>query len=571
MSEESRSFSQAPSESIDSEESKVSTSYSRKRSFITPEKDFHYKKEVPESKLSRKGVNIFVRFRPDNAQEEQSGRECIIYHPNQKTVTLDSEGSSHSFKFKRIFPAETSQEQIFLNAGLPLVDPILNGYNCAILGYGQTGGGKTHTLLGPGYDRPDRVGKCPDEQKGIAPRLLQSIFHQIYSSIGGDVTFKVYASYIQIYLETIKDLLNPAKDKLKVYQDVSKGLWVTDATKVPAKSVKEVVGLLELGTKYRVTASTNSNSESSRSHAFLVLTITKHLIEKGTYRASQVYIADLCGSERVIKTGAESQRLIEAQNINRSLLALGNVISALAEKRKHVPYRDSKLTRILQNCFGGNSYTTILLNCSSNSVNALETLSTLRFGDRANKVTNKPIVNQKESIHDLRRLLTEANAKIISQQKLIRSQNEKIIEMEIMMQHLCSVMDSKTITVMEKKFNMKIGQRAKNAFEKLGINVFNHLFGFLEPFEVIGIMSVSKFLSEKLKNEMLWKYYMEGSRSGKFVYKALLPEHFEVEDLKSNYYETFRSTFIKSLVALRPPDPEARSEGLHLFPNINQL
>ena len=368
----------------------TSASHPRRNTFISPEIELpSLIKQVSDTRLSKKGTNVYVRFRPDNYKEESEGVQCVDYFPDLKTVSLEN----HSFKFKRILPGESTQEQVFMCCGVPLIDPILDGYNCGILAYGQTGSGKTYTLLGHGYDQPDRIGRGDPENRGLAPRLLQSIFHEIQCSMTPSITFTVYASFIQIYLEKIYDLVNPAKEKLKIYQDASKGLWVTDATNVPVKSSNEILRQLELGIKNRITAATNSNAESSRAHAVFILSINKNLINEGTVISSQVYLVDLCGSERTSKTGAQEERLKEAQNINKSLLSLGNVIGALVEHKKHIPYRDSKLTRLLQNCFGGTSIATLILCCSANSINSVESLATLRFGDRANKVKNKPVRN----------------------------------------------------------------------------------------------------------------------------------------------------------------------------------
>mmetsp|Transcript_14462 Transcript_14462/g.14520 ORF Transcript_14462/g.14520 Transcript_14462/m.14520 type:complete len:589 (+) Transcript_14462:2-1768(+) len=536
----------------------------------------HNHPEIPELlhqksdiKMSKKGVNVFVRFRPDNATEEKLGVQCVDFHPDQKAVSVSCDGISHGFNFRRIFPPESSQEQIFLSCALPLVESILEGYNCAILAYGQTGAGKTYSLLGPGYDHPERVGKCDQELRGVAPRLLQSIFHQIYSTVSGEAVYKVYTSYIQIYNEKIFDLLNPAKEKLKVYQDTDKGLWITDATKVPSKNVKEVNQILELGTKYRVTAATNSNAESSRSHALLILTITKHLVNTGTYRASQVYMVDLCGSERISKTGVVEERLKEAQNINKSLLSLGNVINALAEKRKHIPYRDSKMTRLLQNSFGGNSLTSLLLCCSSNSTNALETISTLRFGDRANMVHNRPVINQRESADDLRRLLTESNVKLINQQKVIRYQNERIIEMETIIRELFSMMGQSQVRAVQRKIQIPLAPMSRNPFDKLGVNTFVCIFSFLHPADVLSMVGVCKSFHQRLKCENLWRYFLIELKQGRMGFKFISVDNWDINfDRIDSYWDAFKDKFIKSLEKGMPADPESSSRGIHLFRNI---
>ena len=512
----------------------------RRRTFISAEPLLpELSRQRSDMKLSKKGTNVFVRFRPDNYKEELEGKQCVDYFPDLKTVSVEN----HNFKFKRIFPGETSQDQVFMNAGVPLIDAMLDGYNCGIIAYGQTGSGKTYTLLGHGYDQPDRIGQGDPERRGLAPRLLQSLFHEIQTSMTPTITFTVYTSFIQIYLEKMYDLLNPAKDKLKIYQDAQKGLWVTDAASVPVKNSHEILKQLELGIRNRVTAATNSNAESSRAHAVLVLTINKNLINEGTVISSQVYIVDLCGSERTSKTGAQEERLKEAQNINKSLLSLGNVIGALVENRKHVPYRDSKLTRLLQNCFGGTSISTLLLCCSANSINGVETLATLRFGDRANKVKNKPTRNTGDSVSELRRLLGEANNKIYVQQRMIRSQIEKIIELETITRELFTICGDGKLAALRARYQIKLETKKRNGFEKIGFNPFMLIFTFLLPDDTVGLFKVCKLFDKRLRNDMLWKYYFQLIKDGKIVYlnieSTATPEN-------ENYFE-----FITELVKMR--------------------
>ena len=230
---------------------------------------------------------------------------------------------------------------------------------------------------------------------------------------------------------------------------------------------------------------------------------------------------DLCGSERISKTGAYEERLKEAQNINKSLLSLGNVISALVENKKHVPYRDSKLTRLLQNCFGGTSIATIVLCCSANSINSVETLATLRFGDRANKVKNKPVRNTGDSVGELRRLLSEANNKLFCQQKIIRTQLDKIIELETIMKELVTICGDQKLAAMKARFKVKFSTKKKNAFERIGFYPFINVFMFLEPTEACGFMKVCTLFEKRLQSDMLWKFYLEIMKTGKCCIKGV--------------------------------------------------
>lgn len=503
----------------------------RRNTFIKAEPELpELTRQTSDMKLSKKGTNVYVRFRPDNYKEEKEGNQCVDYFPDLKTITVEN----HSFRFKRIFPGETTQDQIFISVGVPLIDPMMDGYNCGILAYGQTGSGKTYTLFGHGFDSINRSAVA-EENKGLVPRLLQLLFHNIQTSISPSITYTVFTSFIQIYNEKIYDLINPAKEKLKIYQSAPGGIWLTDATNVPVKNSKEVQSQLKLGISNRVTAATLSNAESSRSHAVMVLTINKNFVNTGSVATSQVYLVDLCGSERIAKTGAMEERLKEAQNINKSLLSLGNVISALVEKKKHIPYRDSKLTRLLQNCFGGTSIATIVLCCSANSINSVETLATLRFGDRANLVKNQPVRNTGDSVFEIKRLLTEANSKIFSQQRIIRTQIEKIIELETVMKELITICGDKKLGALRARFKLQLTEKKKSFFEKIGFYPFVNIFSFIEPVESFGMMKVCKLFEKRLQNDMLWKGYCELIISGKCRIPGVYAEN--IRELTENYYK----------------------------------
>mmetsp|Transcript_617 Transcript_617/g.1071 ORF Transcript_617/g.1071 Transcript_617/m.1071 type:complete len:590 (-) Transcript_617:327-2096(-) len=565
----------------ESKQSNLESQLERRRSFIRPSKSY---REIPQAQLerqmsdvkfSKKGVNVFVRFRPDNLKEVSEGVDCITLDPNQKDIGVENDGGTHGFRFKRVFPQQTTQEEIFVSCALPLVDSVLDGFNAAILAYGQTGSGKTYTLLGPGFDNAAHIGRSDQELRGVTPRLIQAIFHQVYSQLGGEVLYEIYASYIQIYMEKVSDLINPAKHKLEIYNSPDKNLWLTDATKTPVKNVKEVLEILELGAKNRVTAATNSNAESSRSHALLVLTIDKHQLQEGKMKSSQVYLVDLCGSEKVSKTGATDLRLKEAQTINKSLLSLGNVIQALVDKKKHVPYRDSKLTRLLQNSFGGNSITSLILCCSSNSYNSLETLSTLRFGDRANKVHNKPVANQMLSLFELKRLLLNANNKISNMASIIRNLNDKLLQQESLIQHLYSILTVAQVKAIRSRYKVEVTSNAKAGITKLGVNVLIYVYSFLDVSEIVKNFQVCTYLNLKLRHDALWRFQLKRKIFGQTTLDgipnpSLADSNFkDVEiDTVSSCFEYFRSRFItvykNKIEAMRPHTASGPTSGLSL-------
>jgi len=242
-----------------------------------------------------------------------------------------------------------------------------------------------------------------------------------------DIEFLVKASYLEIYMEKIKDLLDPVKNNLKVREEKSKGIWVEGATEVYVSSEQEVLEVIRAGTQNRVIAATQMNAESSRSHSLFILNVLQRNLKDGSQKSGKLYLVDLAGSEKVEKTGATGTTLDEAKTINKSLSALGNVINALTDgKSSHVPYRDSKLTRILQESLGGNSRTTLIINCSPSSYNEAETLSTIRFGYRAKSIKNKAKVNQERSVTELKNLLLKSEQEISSLQSTVAALQEEI-------------------------------------------------------------------------------------------------------------------------------------------------
>jgi kinesin family member 5 len=311
----------------------------------------------------------------------------------------------------------SQQADIFDFSIRSTVEDVMNGYNGTVFAYGQTGAGKSYTMMG---DMDD------SEKKGIIPRITEQIFDAILVHGSATIEYTVGISYLEIYMERIRDLLNPACDNLPINEG-PKGPYVKGLREIYVNTVDEVYTAMHLGQRSRVTASTNMNLESSRSHSIFLVTINQKDVNTGSQKSGMLYLVDLAGSEKVGKTGASGQTLEEAKKINKSLSALGMVINALTDgKSTHVPYRDSKLTRILQESLGGNSRTTLIINCSPSSYNDAETVSTLRFGMRAKTIKNKAKINAELSPAELKRQLKIAQNQAMTFEKYISTLDAEV-------------------------------------------------------------------------------------------------------------------------------------------------
>lgn len=354
-------------------------------------------------------VKVVCRFRPPNALElKEAGNEpIVIINDEGNSVKLKSQEGmkgpdAAGFTFDRVFPMDTRQVEVFEYGVKGIVEDVLGGYNGTVFAYGQTGSGKTFTMMGADIDN--------GELKGIIPRITEHIFDSILAS-PGNIEYVVKVSYMEIYMEKIRDLLAPHNDNLPIHEDKSRGVYVKNLSDFYVGSAPEVYQIMKQGGEARKVSSTIMNAESSRSHSIFVITIQQRHVETGTQKSGNLFLVDLAGSEKVGKTGASGQTLEEAKKINKSLSALGMVINALTDgKSAHIPYRDSKLTRILQESLGGNSRTTLVINCSPSSYNEAETLSTLRFGMRAKSIKNKARVNAELSSAELKALLKKAQS-----------------------------------------------------------------------------------------------------------------------------------------------------------------
>ncbi|QKX64522.1 uncharacterized protein TRUGW13939_11697 [Talaromyces rugulosus] len=349
-------------------------------------------------------IKVVARFRPQNKIELGSGGEPIVEFESEDTCKINSRENSGSFTFDRVFGMNSKQADVFDFSIRGTVDDILNGYNGTVFAYGQTGAGKSYTMMGTDID--------DDMGKGIIPRIVEQMFASILTS-PSNIEYTVRVSYMEIYMERIRDLLVPQHDNLPVHEEKSRGVYVKGLLEIYVSSVEEVYEVMRRGGAARAVSATNMNQESSRSHSIFVITVTQKNVETGSAKSGQLFLVDLAGSEKVGKTGASGQTLEEAKKINKSLSALGMVINALTDgKSTHIPYRDSKLTRILQESLGGNSRTTLIINCSPSSYNDAETVSTLRFGVRAKAIKNKAKINAELSPAELKQLLRKAQGQV---------------------------------------------------------------------------------------------------------------------------------------------------------------
>ncbi|KAI7894901.1 kinesin heavy chain [Mucor mucedo] len=361
--------------------------------------------------MSGNNIKVVCRFRPQNSLENREGGVPIISIDEEGTnVQLKGE-ATNNFAFDKVFGMNTPQKDVFEYSIKSIVDDVTAGYNGTVFAYGQTGSGKTFTMMGADID--------DENTKGIIPRIIEQIFTSI-NDAPSNLEFTVKVSYMEIYMEKVRDLFNPSADNLAIHEDKTRGVYVKDLCEIYVSNTAEVYLAMKNGSSNRVVAYTNMNAESSRSHSIVVITITQKNLDTGAAKSGKLYLVDLAGSEKVGKTGASGQTLEEAKKINKSLTALGMVINSLTDgKSSHIPYRDSKLTRILQESLGGNSRTTLIINCSPSSYNEAESISTLRFGMRAKSIKNKAKVNADLSPAELKALLKKVKSETITFQTYI--------------------------------------------------------------------------------------------------------------------------------------------------------
>ncbi|XP_029010893.1 kinesin-like protein KIF1B isoform X16 [Betta splendens] len=381
--------------------------------------------------MSGASVKVAVRVRPFNSREISKESKCIIQMQGNTTTIANPKAPKEppkTFSFDYSYWSHTTQEDpcfasqnlVYNDIGKEMLQHAFEGYNVCIFAYGQTGAGKSYTMMG----------KQEEGQEGIIPMLCEDLFEKINEDNNKEeLSYSVEVSYMEIYCERVRDLLNPKnKGNLRVREHPLLGPYVEDLSKLAVTSYTDIADLMDAGNKARTVAATNMNETSSRSHAVFTIVFTqrKHDSETdlSTEKVSKISLVDLAGSERADSTGAKGTRLKEGANINKSLTTLGKVISALAEvskkkkKSDFIPYRDSVLTWLLRENLGGNSRTAMVAALSPADINYDETLSTLRYADRAKNIKCNAVINEDPN----NKLVRELKDEVARLKELLRAQ-----------------------------------------------------------------------------------------------------------------------------------------------------
>ncbi|KAM9861165.1 kinesin-like protein KIF13B [Aulostomus maculatus] len=439
-----------------------------------------------EPSLDDSNVKVAVRVRPMNRREKELNTKCVVEMVKNQTILHpaganlgkgDSRSQSKVFAYDYCFWSMdesdkekfAGQEVVFQCLGESLLHNAFLGYNACIFAYGQTGSGKSYTMMGS-VDQP-----------GLIPRLCSALFDRTQKEQREQESFTVEVSYMEIYNEKVRDLLDPkgGRQTLRVREHKVLGPYVDGLSRLAVASYKDIESLMSEGNKSRTVAATNMNEESSRSHAVfnIILTHTLKDLQSGTSgeKVSRLSLVDLAGSERAAKTGAAGERLKEGSNINKSLTTLGLVISALAEqgtaknKTKFVPYRDSVLTWLLKDCLGGNSRTAMVATVSPAADNYEETLSTLRYADRAKNIVNHAVVNEDPNARIIRELREEVEK---LREQLTQAESLKAPELKERLEESEKLIQEMTITWEDKlRKTEEIAQERQKQLESLGISL----------------------------------------------------------------------------------------------------
>ncbi|XP_056236712.1 kinesin-like protein KIF13A isoform X4 [Seriola aureovittata] len=435
--------------------------------------------------MSDTKVKVAVRVRPMNRREIELNTKCVVdmednqtvLHPPPSNAKGENRKQPKVFAFDHCFwsmdesnvPKYAGQEVVFKCLGEGILENAFQGYNACIFAYGQTGSGKSFSMMGNG------------EQPGLIPRLCCSLFERVHREENEAHTFKVEVSYMEIYNEKVRDLLDPkgSRQSLKVREHKVLGPYVDGLSQLAVTSFEDIEVLMSEGNKSRTVAATNMNEESSRSHAVFSIIVTQTLydLQSGNSgeKVSKLSLVDLAGSERVSKTGAAGERLKEGSNINKSLTTLGCVISALADqsagkgKAKFVPYRDSVLTWLLKDNLGGNSKTAMIATVSPAADNYEETLSTLRYADRAKRIVNHAVVNEDPNARIIRELREEVEKLKV---QLSQAESMKAPELKEKLHESEKLIQEMTVTWEEKlRKTEEIATERQKQLESMGISL----------------------------------------------------------------------------------------------------
>ncbi|XP_028461510.1 kinesin-like protein KIF13B isoform X2 [Perca flavescens] len=441
---------------------------------------------MDDNSLSDSNVKVAVRVRPLNRREKDLKTRCVVEMEGNQTVLHpaianmnkgDPRNQPKVFAYDHCFwsidesqkDKFAGQDVVFQCLGESLLDSAFMGYNACIFAYGQTGSGKSYTMMGSA------------EQPGLIPRLCSSLFGRTVREAREGESFTVEVSYMEIYNEKVRDLLDPKGNRqaLRVREHKVLGPYVDGLSRLAVSCYKDIESLMSEGNKSRTVAATNMNEESSRSHAVFNIILTHTLMDLQSKtsgeKVSKLSLVDLAGSERAAKTGAAGERLKEGSNINKSLSTLGLVISALADqgagknRTKFVPYRDSVLTWLLKDSLGGNSRTAMVATISPAADNYDETLSTLRYADRAKSIVNHAVVNEDPNARIIRQLREEVEK---LKEQLTEAESMKAPELKDRLEESEKLIQEMTVTWEDKLQKTEaIAQERQRQLESLGISL----------------------------------------------------------------------------------------------------
>ncbi|KAM8831655.1 kinesin-like protein KIF13B isoform 2-T2 [Spinachia spinachia] len=497
---------------------------------------------MEDKSLHESHVKVAVRVRPMNRREKELQTKCVVemegnqtvLHPTIGNVSKgDSRNQPKVFAFDHCFwsidesqrDKFAGQDVVFRCLGESLLDNAFLGYNACIFAYGQTGSGKSYTMMGS------------SEQPGLIPRLCSSLFSRTLGEGQEGECFTVEVSYMEIYNEKVRDLLDPKGNRqaLRVREHKVMGPYVDGLSRLAVACYKDIESLMSEGNKSRTVAATNMNEESSRSHAVFNIILTHTLMdlksETSGEKVSKLSLVDLAGSERAAKTGAAGERLKEGSNINKSLSTLGLVISALADqgggkyKSKFVPYRDSVLTWLLKDSLGGNSRTAMVATISPSADNYDESLSTLRYADRAKSIVNHAVVNEDPNARIIRELREEVEK---LKEQLTEAESMKAPDLKDRLEESEKLIQEMTVTWEDKLTKTEaVAQERQRQLESLGISLQS---------SGIRVVDDKCFLvnlnADPALNELLVYYLKEHTRVGaadsqdiQLCGMAIQPEH----------------------------------------------
>ncbi|XP_038682774.1 kinesin-like protein KIN-UB [Tripterygium wilfordii] len=434
-------------------------------------------------------VRVAVRLRPRNAEElvaDADFADCVELQPELKRLKLRKNNwDADTYEFDEVLTEFASQKRVYEVVAKPVVESVLDGYNGTVMAYGQTGTGKTYTL--------GKLGEEDMSSRGIMVRAMEDILTDLSPE-----TDSISVSYLQLYMETIQDLLDPANDNISIVEDPKTGdVSLPGATLVEIRNQQSFMELLRVGESHRIAANTKLNTESSRSHAILMVHLRRsvaakedavsgdtdnisHLVKptKPLVRKSKLVVVDLAGSERIHKSGSEGHTLEEAKSINLSLSALGKCINALAENSAHVPVRDSKLTRLLRDSFGGTARTSLIVTVGPSPRHRGETSSTILFGQRAMKVENMLKLKEEFDYKSLSRKLEVQLDKLIAEnERQQKAFDDEIERMNLEAQNRISEVERNFADALEKerlKCQMEYMESVKELEEKMVLNQRKH-------------------------------------------------------------------------------------------------